>query len=1012
MMLTSLLVLGITAGRLEAEDRYAAHIASTDPLTPEQEREKLILPPGFEIELVASEPVIGKPMNLAFDDRGRLWVTESTEYPFPPEDLSTSKDCVKILEDTDGDGRMDKVTKFAEHLRIPIGLLPVSDGAIVFSIPKIYKFTDTDGDDRADKKEELYGTIDRRDTHGMINSLRWGFDGWIYVNHGYANDSYVKGSDGHTIHMHSGNTFRIRPDGTRCEHYTHGQVNPFGSCFDALGNLYTADCHSKPVYALLRGGWYPSFGKPHDGLGFGPEMCKHDHGSTAICGIVYYAADHFPPAYRDGVYIGNVVTNRVNYDRLDPHGSTLEAVEQPDFIRSDDPWFRPVDIRLGPDGALYIADFYNRIIGHYEVPLEHPGRDRERGRIWRVVYRGDNGAHRPTPPRKSWTTANVAELIDDLGHGNLEVRIRATNQLVDRIGKAAVKPVLAAVTSNANGPARAHGHWVLERLGALDDARLQAAARDEERAVRVHAQRILSERGTWNSVEHELALAGLRDTDAFVQRTAAEAVARHPNPAFLFPLLELRRAVAEADTHLRYGVRMALRDQLRAPGSWAELAAFGDAEDNALIADVATGLTTPESGTFLLGAVRKQARQRGKISDEYIRHIARYVPEDRLDALFTLIQECRNTNPIEQVTRMKAYHDGLQQRGAKPRPHVIRWADALAGELLSSEDKNALKAGIDLIDSMHLTALQDRLVAMATSKSVSQDVRQAVCDALIRQDAANHVALVGRIIADGSESYSIREHCAGLLGGVRRDDAVELLATQLRTAPQRLARRLAEALAKNPSGGERLLAEITAGKASLRLLSHRDVRNGLYRANLPDIEKRIAELTRDLPPVEERIAKLIRQRKAGFAQAETNEQRGAEVFKKTCSACHRIGEVGAKLAPELAGIGYRGLDRLLEDTLDPSRNVDQAFRATAILLAGDVVRTGLLQSDEGQTLVLADAAGNLVSYPKDEVVEWRVENMSPMPSNIAEDLPERDFHDLMAFLLAQRQKVGTQASGE
>ena len=195
--------------------------------------------------------------------------------------------------------------------------------------------------------------------------------------------------------MNSGNTYRMRPDGSHAEYFTHGQVNPFGLAFDPLGNLYSCDCHSRPVYQLLRGAWYPSFGKPDDGLGFGPEMVTHDHGSTGIGGISYYAADQFPEAYRGTVFIGNVVTNRINHDRIEWHGSSPKGIEQPDFVWSEDNWFRPVDIELGPDGALYVADFYNRIIGHYEVPLTHPGRDRERGRIWRIVYRGNGRQARP-----------------------------------------------------------------------------------------------------------------------------------------------------------------------------------------------------------------------------------------------------------------------------------------------------------------------------------------------------------------------------------------------------------------------------------------------------------------------------------------------------------------------------------------------------------------------------------------------------------------------------------------
>src|SRR5262249_10031249 len=360
------------------------NIADTDPLTPEEQLKKFHLPPGFKIELVAAEPMIKKPINIAFDAKGRLWVTGSEEYPFPAPPNRKGKDTVRILEDFAPDGLARKMTVFADGLNIPIGVLPMPDckSALVYSIPSIWKLTDTDGDGKADKKEELYTGYGYRDTHGMTGEFMWGFDGWVYCCHGYANTSTVKAKDGSQITMTSGNTYRIKPDGSRIEQYTWGQVNPFGLCFDPLGNLYSADCHTRPLYQLLKGAYYPSFGKPHDGLGFGPEMVTHDHGSTAIAGIAYYAADHYPKEFHDNLFVGNVVTNRINRDRIEWHGSTPKGIEMPDFVKSDDPWFRPVDIKLGPDGALYVADFYTRIIGHYEVPLNHPQRDFDKGRIW------------------------------------------------------------------------------------------------------------------------------------------------------------------------------------------------------------------------------------------------------------------------------------------------------------------------------------------------------------------------------------------------------------------------------------------------------------------------------------------------------------------------------------------------------------------------------------------------------------------------------------------------------
>src|SRR5262249_15002837 len=265
------------------------------------------------------------------------------------------------------------------------------------------------------------------------------------------------------------------PDGSRIEYVTHGQVNPFGLTFDPLGNLYSCDCHSQPIYQLLRGAYYPSFGKPHDGLGFGPETITQYKGSTAIAGIAYYAADHFPAAYRDTVFIGDVVTNQIVQFKLTWHGSSSQATQH-NFLDSADPWFRPVDIKLGPDGALYVADFYTRIIGHYEVPLTHPKRDNKHGRIWRIVYKGEGNK---LAPISDLAKAPVADLVTQMGSPNLTVRMTAMNQLVERGGKEGIEAV-GRVMTTGSPMQRLHGLWVLDRQGKLDDKTLTAAAKDED----------------------------------------------------------------------------------------------------------------------------------------------------------------------------------------------------------------------------------------------------------------------------------------------------------------------------------------------------------------------------------------------------------------------------------------------------------------------------------------------------------------------------------------------------
>ena len=170
-----------------AEDPFRSNVRPTEPLTAAEQQKTFHLPPGFEIQLVAAEPDIQKPMNLAIDARGRLWMSGSVEYPYAAAD-GQGHDAIKVLEDTNGDGRADKITTFVDGLNIPIGLYPYRDGVIAYSMPNIWFFRDTDGDGRADQREILYGPLGiPRDTHGMQNAFLRGFDGLLYVNHGFAN---------------------------------------------------------------------------------------------------------------------------------------------------------------------------------------------------------------------------------------------------------------------------------------------------------------------------------------------------------------------------------------------------------------------------------------------------------------------------------------------------------------------------------------------------------------------------------------------------------------------------------------------------------------------------------------------------------------------------------------------------------------------------------------------------------------------------------------------------------
>ena len=659
-------------------------VRKVDPLTPSESLKAFAVPDGFEMELVAASPDIGQPMNLAFDKHGRLWVSSTLEYPYPASPDRNGRDTIKVFEDTTGDGRYDKISTFADGLNIPTGVYPYKDGVIAWSIPNIWFLRDTDGDGRADKRTKLYGPLGyERDTHGMQSSFTRGLDGWLHITHGYNNNTTVNAADGSSIKMNSGNTYRVQLDGSRVQQFTFGQVNPFGMCLDAYGNFYTADCHSSPIYQLIRDAYYPSFGKPHDGMGFAPLVIRHNHDSTGLCGIVFNQSTHWPEEFQDNIFVGNVVTSRINRDKVNWRGSSPKGIEMPDLVRTRDPWFRPVDLQFGPGGSLYIADFYNRIIGHYEVRLDHPGRDRELGRIWRIAYRGTEAKRLAKPV--DLTKTKLEEAIAELSSPLLARRMTATDFLADDIGVPAAKLIGQAMfLANAAPELKVHGAWVLHRLAKLDEASLLRLAKDKAALVRSHSQRIAGARKNWTFQVRTMVLAGIEDDSPHVRRAATDALGLHPHLNHLRPLLDALANVPQRDEHLRHALRISLRNNIRAVDRLDQIS--GLKHDKAALRqlmDVALALKGSIAGELLLAGISDANVGRAELA-KYLRHIARNTPGEGLDRLADMVQEKFPGEMDFQVELLLAINEGIVQRGLPVEQGIRRWATELTRKLLES----------------------------------------------------------------------------------------------------------------------------------------------------------------------------------------------------------------------------------------------------------------------------------------------------------------------------------------
>jgi putative heme-binding domain-containing protein len=1145
------LTAALIASAAQTNDPFAEYVRSTEPLAPQAEAKSFRLPDGFEIQLFAAEPDIAKPMNMAFDERGRLWITESREYPFPAPLDKKGRDAIKILEDTDADGRADKITTFADGLNIPIGIYPYKGGAIAWSIPNIWHFQDTDGDGKADQRDVLFGPLGwEKDTHGMNASFRRGFDGWIYITHGFNNTSVIKGRDGSELKINSGNTYRVRPDGSRVEIHAWGQVNPFGLTFDPLGYLYSADCHSSPIYQLIHGAYYPSFGKPDDGLGVAPVLMQHSHNSTAIGGIAYYADDRWPPDFRDNIFVGNVMTSRVNRDQLRFSGSSPSAKELPDFLTSTDPWFRPVDLQFGPDGALYVADFYNRIIGHYEVPLTHPGRDRERGRIWRITYK----TSKPSPPRFNLVGLAPDQVVAEFASPNLTRRLLALNHLVDSVGRAGLEAARRALATSANSDARVASLWALHRLGALPSRDLSPSFSHDDPKVRVHAARVLAEIPAWDYDAGLSAVQASNDIHPHVQRAGAEALGQHPSLKTLERMIVALQFVPPADNHLLHTLRIALRNHLQLKGAFAALDEVpgGLTERSArAVADVCVAVPNQEAAAFLLRHVEKYADPTATAA-KYLRHVAKYLPPHEVDRLVQLARGKFASDADGQFAMFKSVQDGLAQRGQNLTGAAKSWGEELAVAFLKSPAENEIDwsnkpiegardtqnpwfvqrrkcaddANARFLCSLppggeHLTGVlrspsftipqrltfylaghdgppdkpphgknrvrlrgpQDEVLIQAapprndTAQKITWDLaahagktgfievvdadtggayawlaigrfepavvaipkldpseiskRQLAAAELARTLRLKHLqpqlsTLLGKgndvavaaaralaaladnaelealafLYADRSAPALLQPRLAGAFA--KPADAAqtrEVAQEAMRISPSRLQLKLAQGLAASAKGSETLIALAEQRLAPPALLQDRSVREKLLASN-PALARRIDDLTKGLTPPNEAIEKLIDRRRKGFEGSNGRVAEGGQLFTKHCAACHQINKQGGLVGPQLDGIRNRGVERLLEDILDPNRSVDAAFRTTLLVLKDGDVTSGLLRREEGETVVLADSTGKEITIPKKQVAERRQSDTSLMPENFGELLSPEEFNHLLAYLLS------------
>jgi len=654
------------------------------PLTPAQQLKTFTVPEGFEVELVASEETgVAKPITVAFDAACRMWTITALEYPVdanesPAESNALWKnggrDKVLVVDAPHTPGPHTPRV-FAEGLAMPMGVLPYKDGVIVGQGPRVLWIRDTNKDGRADQTDVLLSGFGVQDSHLMPHQFTHLPGGWVLLAQGAFNRSQVGAGDRPPVRFDFCKIGRFRLDRPLFEIAGTGLNNIWGFILDREGNQYVqeANDHGFSVAPFETGTNYPGIGndrsKPY--APFAPPPNAFRMGGTGLSGLALAEdrAGSFPADWNGTAFVANPITRMINAVRVETDAEGRMATTRlPDFLSSSDEWFRPIAITFGPDGCLYIVDWYNKIISHNEVPRKHRDRDRSRGRIWRVRHADQP---RIIPPNLAATP--TAQLPDHLNSDSTWAQKAAWQELVQR-GDTSVAPQLVRLVSDESLPAdtRIHALWVLDALAAVPPTLPASLFTHPNRNLRREAAALRS-----LFVPHSFA----EDSDPTVRGQAIRTLARHESPSndILRELLKYGREEIPLDpknprpsyerAFERYLVRAALE---RHP---AALAALLDGAESASI--------SPEHVLFAV-----QALPKAEGSKRFVRALPRLKRPLSDEEISSLLEASADSALLPEIVR----HVSEPVRAAELLQAALRLRDRLGGKNIAAPLDAAITA--------------------------------------------------------------------------------------------------------------------------------------------------------------------------------------------------------------------------------------------------------------------------------------------------------------------------------
>lgn len=963
------------------------------PLSPEKSMKHYSVPEGFELKLFASDEQLGgKPITQTWDDRGRLWVAVTKDYPNELQRAGEGRDKIVICEDIDGDGKADKFTVFADKLSIPTSLLFVHGGVLVHKAPHTLFLKDTDGDGKADLRQELITGWGTNDTHAGPSNLRYGFDNWIYGIVGYSGlNATVAGERfrfGQGIYR-----FKLEKDGehklkvTKFELLRNVNNNAWGVAFNEDGDLFGSTANGCPLvhlpvpnryYETIRGlnpGPLPNIALNNTYHPITEKVRAVDwHGGfTAGSGCAVYTARTYPPEYWNRTaFVSDPTGHLTATFVLQPSGTDYVARYGWNLVAADDEWAAPIDAQVGPDGNVWLIDWYNFIVQHNPTPTgfktgkggayESDLRDKTRGRIYRLVYTGAKSAQ-PV----NLAGAKPDELVAVLTSDNMFWRMHAQRRLVEA-GDKTVGPALQKLAADTKSSPRA----VLHAIWALDGLKV----------------------GTGAPV-------GLDHPSPAVRRATLQTL---PRDAKSVDLILNVRVLDDPDPRVRLAALLALADQSPAAGAGPVLArrlsALQAGTDKG-ITDATLAASVAHAGPVLAELARMKNTIWSKDSLATIERLAASHAAKAPADLGKLLGSLDNSAVSDAIVT------GLASGWPASQPAKLTAADEAAFVAATAATS---------------TASRGRLLKLAAAWGVKG------LDAQLADAARGFLA----VVADEKATDTARlEAAKQVVEVVPADDkAAEQIvaAVTTKTSPE-LARGLFEILSAGKAKriGPAVVAKLgtlppSVRPAALRLVLARPesvaafldaVEKGAVRFDLLDLDQKTALATHPDKKVAERAAKLLAQ---GGGLPDPDRQKviddykevvakkgdpanGKKVFTAQCAKCHKHGGDGNQIGPDLTGFAIHPKEEILIHVLDPSRSVEGNYKAYTVRSLDGRTVIGLLSAQTKTTVEILDAENRRQTFNRADLEEDPIESKkSLMPEGFEKQINKAEFADLLEFL--------------